>query len=657
MRSQWAQDTFKDDLDARVYSSRLLGENKSLVLHGGGNTSVKVEERDHTGRNVNLLRVKGSGSDLATIERTGFTGLRMDDLLMARETKEMSDETMVDYLKKSMVDPSEPSPSVESFLHAFLPFKFIDHSHSDAILSITNTMLSDDEIRRILPNVLVVPYIPPGFKLARAILGHVSAINPQIHGIVLSKHGLFTFGETARESYERHIEIVNRAENFIADRVKKERFAERYGRADAAKVESSLPLIRGMVSKVRKKVLRIDTTPQAGRISRSAEAEDFSKMGPATPDMLIRTKYDYLYVDDVENLAGLIEGFSRSYKIDYSRYVHGFPMHDPSPSIIVIRGYGIITAGISYKEAGIIHDQIMHSFEVNFNACAISRHEFISRQDAYNMEYWPLEEAKLKKSNPRQLQGTVSLVTGAASGIGLEAFRKLSENGSFVVACDIDPAIKQISEAVSVKTGVPSLPFVIDLSDEKQIRKMFNEVVKTVGGMDIVFNNAGVLKSAPFDEVELKDLDMHYRINSRASFVISQEAFRIMKTQGTGGNFVFNITKNLLHPGPGMTSYGSSKAFAAQLCHYIAKEGGKYGIRSNIVNPDKVFKGSKIWENGVLEARARAKGQTVEDYKTQNLLKREVLPEHVANMLLAMINEDIFGATTDTMVPIDGGVI
>lgn len=657
MRSQWAQDTFKDDLDARVYSSRLLGKDQTLVLHGGGNTSVKVEETDHTGRKVNVLRVKGSGSDLASMERKGFTGLRMEDLLLAEEITEMSDETMVSYLKKSMLDPSEPSPSVESFLHAFLPFKFIDHSHSDAILSITNAGLSDKEIMKILPDVLVVPYIPPGFKLARAMLNHVKSINGSIHGIVLRNHGLFTFGETAKESYERHLEIVDRAEKYIADKVPGEKFRVKHSKVEKSEVEMVLPLIRGKLSGVRKKVLRIDTSSYAEKISRSIEAEEYRKFGPATPDMLIRTKYDYLYIDDVKRSEELIEGFAQSYKQEYSQYVQGFPMHDPYPSVVVIRGYGLVTAGISDKEAGIIHDQIMHSFEVNANASAIGKHEFISRQDAYNMEYWPLEEAKLKKFKPKQLQGTVSLVSGAASGIGLEAFRKLSENGSIVVACDIDPAITEISRSISKETGTGSLPFVIDLSDENQIREMFGEIVRALGGIDTVFNNAGVLKSAPFDEVSLKDLDLHYRVNSRASFIISQEAFRIMKVQGTGGNFVFNVTKNLLHPGPGMTSYGSSKAFAAQISHYIAKEGGKYGIRSNIVNPDKVFKGSKIWENGVLEARAKAKGQTVEEYKTQNLLKREVLPEHVANMLLVILNEDIFGATTDTMIPIDGGVI
>ncbi len=657
MRSKWSEKNFTDDLDERVYSSRLLGSDPTLVLHGGGNTSVKTKEKDHTGKTIDVLRVKGSGSDLASIERSGFTGLRMEDLLAARQFETMSDEELVGYFRKSMVDPSEPSPSVETFLHAFLPFKYVDHSHADAILSITNRKGSIDDVGRILPNVLVVPYFSPGMELARAVLGIVDSIDKNTEGIVLLKHGLVTFGDTAEQSYRRHANIVSAAEKYIEDHAGGERFKRAYEKADESEVENVLPAIRGLVSNGKKKVLNVDRTEEALRISLSKEGELYSTAGPATPDMLIRTKFSYLYVDDVAKIEALVESYVENYRKEYGQYVKDFPMHDPHPSAMLVRGYGLITCGTTPNEAEIIHDQIMHSFEVNFNASRLGEHEFVSKEKAYHMEYWPPQEAKLLKRVKKLLDGTVSLVTGAASGIGLEAFRKLAQNGSLVVACDIDPAMVEVARSVEQETGVKAIAHVLDLSDEKQVAEMFSDIVGKTGGIDIVFNNAGVLKSAPFEEVQVSDLDLHYRVNSRGSFLVSREAFKVMKKQGIGGNFVFNITKNLLHPGPGMTSYGSSKAFAAQLCHYIAKEGGKYGIRANIVNPDKVFKGSKIWENGVLEARAKAKGQTVEEYKTQNLLRREVLPEHVSNMLLAIVNEDIFGATTDTMIPIDGGVI
>lgn len=657
MKFQWSEKKFDDDLDARVFTSRLLGSENTLVLHGGGNTSLKRTEKDHTGRSVQVLRVKGSGSDLANITREGFTALRMDDLLAAKSIERMEDEELVSFLRKSMLDPSEPSPSVETFLHAFLPFEFVDHSHSDAVLSLTNRKGAEKDIQSILPNVLVVPYYSPGLELARAVLDLVPQISENVDGIVLMKHGLFTFGHTARESYERHIRVVDAAEKWIEKNIPGERFKEVYPQAQLNQVEERIPEIRGILSKNNKKILNIDKGKAARKISRSAEAEKFYNYGPATPDMLIRTKHDYLYIDDVQKSRELIEEFAEKYKEEFERYVKGHTMHDPYPVAIVIRGYGLVTAARSSREAEIIHDQIMHSFEVNFNASSLGEHEFVKPEKSYWMEYWPLQEAKLRKKKPKQLQGSVSFVSGAASGIGLEAFRKLSEHGSMVIACDIDPSVNEVALTLEKETGERAIPYVVDLTDENKVIEMLKDAVGRVGGIDIVFNNAGILKSAPFDEIETTDMDLHYRVNSRGSFIVSREVFKIMKDQGIGGNFVFNITKNLLHPGPGMASYGSSKAFAAQICHYISKEGGKYGIRANIINPDKVFRGSRIWENGVLEARAKAKGQTVEEYKTQNLLKREVLPSHVANMLLAMVNEDIFGATTDAMIPVDGGVL
>ncbi len=651
-------ESFSSLLEERVYFSRLLGKDSSLVLHGGGNTSVKVREMDHAGRSIDVLRVKGSGSDLATISENGFTGLRMDDMLAARSIDSMTDQEMMSYMQKSMVDPAEPAPSVESFLHAFIPYRFVDHSHSDAILSITNTLLSEEDIEGIFPGVMVIPYIPPGFKLARAILQRIESMPAGTRGIILSRHGLFTFGESGRESYGRHLEIVAEAQKYIDRKIgTRPLFTKAYEKADTKIVEASLPEIRGKLSSVRKKILNIKCDGFALDAAMSLEAEKLATNGPATPDMLIRTKYDYAYIDQVSGAAEAIEKFAEKYRKEYSEYVRGFPMHDPYPSCIVIRGYGIITAGINAKEASIIMDQIEHSIKVNAQAGIIGGNKFISRKEAYDMEYWPLEEAKLRKFKPRQLEGQVSVVTGAASGIGLEVARKLAASGSMVFAFDLSPEVSRISDEIARETKTPVVPVVVDISDENSVVSAYIEIVRKAGGVDILFNNAGVLKSNGIENISAEELDLHYRVNARGTFLMTREAFRIMKKQGTGGNMVFNISKNLTHPGPEMLSYGSSKAFAAHICHYVAKEGGKYGIRSNIVNPDKIFRGSKIWENGVLEARAKAKGQTVEQYKTQNLLRREVLPDHVANVVLSLLNEEAFGATTDAMIPVDGGIL
>lgn len=654
MDSKYNQKSFENDLQERVYTSKLLGKEKSLVLHGGGNTSLKREERDHTGKTIMVLRVKGSGSDLSEITEKGFTGLRMDDLLSASRIDSMNDIQMMDYLRKSMVDPSEASPSVETFLHAFIPSKFVDHSHSDAILALTNSSMSDEEIKRVLGNVIIFPYIPPGFKLARAVYDRVVSMPEGTEGIVLRNHGLFTFGDSGKESYENHLRIVTRAEEFIEKHKKPLNILSDITKADFLPL---IPEIRGKLSSRRKKIISLNLTKEAVEIASSSQSERFSSYGPATPDMLIRTKYDYCYVDSPENAIEKIDSYVLQYEKDYLSSGVEFPMHDPFPSILVLKGYGILTAGTSRKESKIVMDQFMHSFWVNHWAESIGEHQFLNKMQAFEMEYWPLEEAKLKKSAPKKFQGHIGLVTGAASGIGYEVAKRLASDGCLVLCCDIDPRIFESAAEISSAVNGETLPINIDISDETAVISSFMDILKEVGGIDSVFNNAGILKSANIDELDVNTLDAHYRINARGTFLITREAFKIMKKQKIGGNFVFNITKNLTHPGPGMTAYGSSKAFAAHISHYVAREGGKFGIRSNIINPDKIFKGSKIWENGVLEARAKAKNQTVDEYKRSNLLRREVLPEHVANVVAVLLDEDVFGATTDAMIPVDGGVV
>lgn len=647
----------KTDLQVRVEFSHKLGADSSLVLHGGGNTSVKTLERDHAGREIEVLRVKGSGSDLASITEKGFTGLRMADMLAAENIGSMTDQEMVDYMKKSMVDPSEPSPSVESFLHSFIPHKFVDHSHSDAILSITNTKLTVEDIEGIFHGVVVLPYHPPSFALAKLIRSKIKSMPADTEGIILANHGLFTFGETGEESYGRHIRIVRKAEEYAKSKAGDSIFEKKHAEIGEEPVFNKLPEIRGLLSSVRKKVLHVENRGIGKLISTSAEAEEFAELGPATPDMVIRTKFEYAYIPDISKAGEIIESFMKKYSRDHSEYAGNFAMHDPAPAIMVVRGFGFITAGISQKEARIVRDLFVHSMKVNSTAKKVAGNRFLTRKEAFEIEYWPPEEAKLKKFKPGFLQGSVSIVTGAASGIGLEIARKLAENGSVVVACDMSPSTGDVANALQEETGSPVDPAIVDISDEGQVTGMFQDVVRKYGGADILVNNAGVLKSSPLDELQAQELDLHYRVNSRGAFLMTRETFKIMKNQGLGGNIIFNITKNLTNPGPGMLSYGSSKAFAAHICHYVAKEGGKYGIRANIINPDKIFKGSKIWENGVLEARAKAKGQTVEQYKTQNLLRREVLPDHVANVVLSLVNEDIYGATTDAMIPVDGGIM
>lgn len=654
MQLRWSEPEGKGDLELRVHSSRLLGSESELVLHGGGNTSVKIEESDHTGRKVEVLRIKGSGSDLSTITKEGFTALRMGDLLVAKDSKVMDDFQMIDYFRKSMLEPQQPAPSVEAFLHAFLPFKFVDHTHADSIVALTNTDLKDEEIKSIFGNVVVVPYVPPGFKLARALLDRMDAIK-KADAVVLRKHGLFTYSDSAKESYIKHIEMVTKAEKAIDTRIKGPIYTHKYDQKNIDLIEF-LPKLRGKVSSSAKKVLQVNTDVDALEISCSAESEELCSYGPATPDMLIRTKHDFLYVSEPDQLSRNLDTFVEKYKQEHSKFASQYSVHDPFPAVIVVRGVGIITQATTKREAKVIMDDALHSFRVNAKSRKLGKHEFISKEESYAMEYWPLQEAKLKKFIPKRMQGVITVVTGAAAGIGLEAFRTLAMNGSYVIALDVDPAVTGAGESMHKESGVENLPLQTDLSDEEQIKQAIRSAILEFGGVDVVFNNAGILKTAPLDKISTSEMDIMYRVNSRGTFIITRETFHVMKEQGIGGNFVFNITKNLTNPGAEMAMYGSTKAFAAQLSHYVAKEGGKYRIRSNIINPDKVFRGSKIWEGGVLESRAKAKGQTVEEYKTQNLLGVEVLPEHVVGVLMALIDDSTFGATTDAMIPVDGGI-
>ena len=654
MQSLWKKPEEDDDIGIIVYSSRLLGSESDLVLHGGGNTSVKTEEVDHTGKQISVLRVKGSGSDLSAMERSDFTGLRLHDLVAAKELKAMDDLQMEDYLRKSMIDPEEASPSVETFLHAFIPFKYVNHSHADAILSLTNTELTDAELKKILGNVVVIPYISPGFALGKAIAGRADEIQHS-EGLVLRNHGLVTFSDDARESYEKHIRIVTSAEDHLGRTITGPVFTRKF---DSKKIDETkfLPRLRGILSQNSKKILKVISTGLAAEIAMSAEAEELCLLGPPTSDMLIRTKYEFLYVASPENVEVDIERYIKNYQEEHGKYAGSYQMHDPYPGVIVVRGYGIITQSTSAREAEIIMDMALHSFTINGRSLHVGKHASISKPEAYHMEYWPLQEAKLSRRKREKLEGTVSVVTGAASGIGLEAFRELASKGSHVVAIDIDPGIGKISEEVYRESGRQNLPACIDLSDEGAIESTFNRAIREFGGIDFVFNNAGILKTAPIDEIITSEMDRVFAVNGRGTFIVTREAFRIMKAQGIGGNFVFNITKNLTNPGAEMTMYGSTKAFAAHLSHYVAKEGGKYRIRSNIINPDKVFRGSKIWEGGILQSRAKAKGQSIEEYKTQNLLGIEVLPSHVVGVMMALLDEQSFGATTDAMIPVDGGI-
>ncbi|MGC8562057.1 MAG: SDR family oxidoreductase [Thermoplasmata archaeon] len=641
-------------LKERVEASRSLGRDENLVLHGGGNTSVKLKVRSVVAKEINTLFVKSSGSDLATIEEEDFTAMKMNDLMDAKLVDTMTDDEMSSFIRNCMLDPDQAFPSVEIFIHAFVNYKFVDHSHADYIVALTNSNLEDRAIADVFKEkILVIPYVQPGFQLAKHFLKTINEMDlSNFAGVILRNHGLVTWGNTAKESYETHLKLVKEAEKFIENQWKGIPRVQ-FQKDRESQFIDFLPKLRGLLSKDRKKILTWDNSDEAVGFSISEDAVRFRTLGPATPDMLVRTKKNYLFSDNLSNIESEIDSFIRKYKEDYEKYVpSGKIMHDPFPSVLVLKGYGLVAAASTKMEADIIRDEAIHSFRVASAAAAIGDNRFITDQQCYDMEYWPFQEAKLAKRKRKELEGFIGLVTGAASGIGKVTFMKFMTEGILAIGGDIDPGIVDISKQM----GKEAYGIKFDISNEESVMGAFREIVREFGGIDAVFNNAGFLKPSPLDETTLQDLKKHVDINSIGTFLVTREAFKIMKTQGIGGSFVFNITKNVTNPGEGMMSYGTSKAFAAQLSRYVAIEGGRYRIRSNVVNPDKIFRESKIWEGGVLENRARAKGITQEEYKRGNLLHVEVLPEHVANVVVDLIRDSVFGATTGTMIPIDGGI-
>ena len=641
-------------LDERVKTSRYLGADENLVLHGGGNTSVKLKVRNMIGKEVPALFVKSSGSNLATISPEDFTAIDMDHLLEAKLLKSMNDEDMSSFIRSCMLDQDQAFPSVEVFMHAFISSRFVDHSHADFIVALTNTEMDDKEISDIFnEKILVIPYVQPGFQLARYFLDTIEEKDlSNFAGVILRNHGLFTWGNSASESYDMHIKIVKEAQDFIQSKWNGVKLSSLEKKKEEEMIEF-LPKLRGLLGKKGKKILTWDSSPEAVGFSLSPDAGKFCSLGPATPDMLVRMKKNYLFIDDLSKTEEMIADFVEAYQEEFKRFVSPErSMHDPSPSVMVLKGYGIVTAAPTKREADILRDEAIHSFRVASAAKAISKNRFISDQQCYDMEYWPFQEAKLAKIKRSELEGFVGLVTGAASGIGKVTLARFSKEGIQGIGSDIDPKISEVCKEI----GNKAYPLNFDISSEDAVRQAFRDIVRNFGGIDVVFNNAGYLKPSPLDETTIQDLRKHVEINSIGTFIVTREAFKIMKKQGTGGSFVFNVTKNVTNPGDGMMSYGTSKAFAAQLSRYVALEGGKFGIRSNVVNPDKIFRESRIWEGGVLENRAKAKGITPEEYKKGNLLRVEVLPEHVANVVVELIKDDVFGATTGTMIPIDGGI-
>ncbi|MDQ6950438.1 MAG: bifunctional aldolase/short-chain dehydrogenase [Mariprofundales bacterium] len=651
MKNRWngsqAAAMVDDPLALRVYSSRLLGEESALVLHGGGNTSVKTTENNLFGEPEDLLWVKGSGWDLATIEKGGFAPVKLDLLRRMASLASLSDSDMVKHQRAAMVDPAAPNPSVEAILHAMIPFRFVDHTHADAVVTICHAPDGEARIRQIYGDtMLVIPYVMPGFDLAKLVRTLTKDLDwSQLEGMILLQHGVFTFSDDAETSYSRMIAVVSRAEDYLAEHTQPMARLMNAPEVDLLQ----LAAIRGAVAKVRGGgcITRLDTSAEAIAFAARADVAAITARGPLTPDHIIRTKQRPVVLADA--WRDQLGGFVADYQVYFARNRHGHTMLNPAPCWGIWQGVGTLAFGGDVQGANIIADISRHTM------CAIDAAEklggwhALSEADLFAVEYWELEQAKLAKGGDKpELSGRIALVTGAASGIGRAAVLALKSAGCVVAALDIDAAgLAQWSDDAAI------LPLPCDLTDSAQISQAVAACVRQFGGLDMVISNAGVFPAS--SRIEAMDdalWQQSLNLNLTAQMQLLRIASPFLKL-GIAPAVVINGSKNVPAPGPGAGAYSVAKAGLTQLARVAALELGADGVRVNTVHPNAVFD-TAIWSDEVLQARAAHYGMTVDAYKCNNVLKKEVTSHDVARMMVAMCSAT-FAVTTGAQVAIDGG--
>jgi rhamnose utilization protein RhaD (predicted bifunctional aldolase and dehydrogenase) len=665
---------FGDDLADRVYTSRLLGSDPALVLHGGGNTSVKSQSTDLDGKVIDVLWVKGSGWDLGTIAPAGFAQCRLAPLRVYAELPRMSDEQMVAALRSQMLNPDGPTPSVEALLHAHLPGKFIDHTHADAVLTVVDQADGVERAREIWGDgALFLPYVAPGFILARRIaeLG-VTPSSPPL--IVLGKHGIFAWGETAEESYERMIEAVDRAERYVASRRRSSAVSAPSLDPDARRRAwvALAPVLRGALARMpegQRFVLTLRDTPALDAFLTSPGATDVAARGSITPDHALRTRPFPAWLAEPlaathhgpEQARAAVEHALASYAARYTAYFDAGARQssntltrlDAAPRVVALPGLGAAAVGKTLGDASIVADLYEHTAQVQRDASLIGDYQPVSHGELFEVEYWSLEQAKLKKAKSAGgLAGQIALVTGAASGIGRATAEHFLELGAHVVLVDrseqaLDAAASELRKRFASKVSHR----LADVTRPADVEAAVDHAAECFGGLDLVVSNAG---DAPSAELHGPDgtslLRASLELNLLSHQYLAQAASRLMITQGIGGCLLFNASKSAFNPGPKFGPYAVAKSGLVALMKQYAIDLARHGIRSNAVNADRVR--TNLFSEALLAERARARGVTPEAYFKNNLLERETLASDVAQAFAYLA---LAQATTGAVLPVDGG--
>ncbi|TAH37073.1 MAG: bifunctional aldolase/short-chain dehydrogenase [Planctomycetota bacterium] len=652
MKSRWSEREaarFEGDLGQRVYSSRLLGREKALVLHGGGNTSVKIRERDLLGETGEILYVKGSGWDLETIEAAGFAPVRLNHCLRLLRLERLSDPQMVNELQTHVTRAGAPAPSIETLLHAVIPHPYVDHTHADAVLAVTNTDGGEGRVRAIYgQDVVVVPYVMPGFDLARECAQRFAReATGATQGLVLLQHGIFSFGASARESYQRMIQLVTRAERFLEQHRAWKLPRPRFKRARGP-VGPALARLRADLSRVagRPLIVRNERSPQALAFAQRKDVFLLSQQGTATPDHVIRTKRLPMLGRDVD-----------AYAREYGRYFHRNSRHsrapvrmlDPAPRVVLDPELGLCAAGSAAKDAAIVAEIYRQTIEVILRAAALGGWRALPEQDLFAVEYWDLEQAKLRKGGkPPLFAGEVVLITGAASGIGRACVDSFLARGAAVLAMDQSPAVTRMPERPDL------LGLRADVTSAGQIAGALERGLQSFGGLDMLVLNAGVFPaSRRVEELSARDWRRAFDVNVDANRELLAACHPFLKLAPRGGRVAVIGSKNVPAPGTGAAAYSASKAALNQLARVAALEWGRDRIRVNVLHPNAVFD-TALWTEDLLRARAREYGLSVVEYKRRNVLGVEVTSHDVAE-LAAELCGPLFSRTTGAQIPVDGG--
>ena len=657
------------DVALRVYTTRLLGQDPRLVLHGGGNTSVKTHISDLNGEDVEALCVKGSGWDMATIEPAGLPAVRLAPLLKLRGRDSLSDEEMVQLQRANLIDPSSPNPSVEALLHAFIPHKFVDHTHSTAVLALTDQPDGEALCREVYGSgVGYVPYLMPGFGLAK-VAAQVFDSDPAVDGLVLVKHGIFSFGSDARQSYERMIALVTLAEERLA-KSRKSAFICAKLPENLAPLKEVAPIVRGACSLQDSKadgawkrfVMDFRGNDAVMNFVNGIEVARYGQAGVVTPDHNIRIKNCPLVVaapraGDLAGFKQQVRGAVALYGERYKNYfvrnnarVGGIKtMLDPLPRVVLVPGIGLFGLGSSKKDAKIASDLAEAAIATITDAEAVGRFEPLPEADLFDVEYWSLEQAKLGGAKQLPLAGQVAVVTGAAGAIGFATAKAFAAAGAEVALLDVDEASAKTKAKM---IGAAAVGVRCDVTNAKSVRDAFAEVAAAYGGVDIAVSNAGAAWQGRIGEVDEAVLRESFELNFYGHQRVAQAAVKIMQAQGTGGCLLFNVSKQAVNPGPDFGPYGLPKAATLFLVRQYAVDYGGEGIRANAVNADRIRSGLLTEE--MIASRSRARGVSEDGYMRGNLLGREVVAEDVAQAFLA---QALALKTTADVTTVDGGNI